>query len=102
MADGPGQPGHIPVPPDLQKTTPEAGNNLISLLAAIPGPVPPPDLWFVDPWGPTDKLYGHVPCVGTVSCWCQGESLLPHPEDRWAFHPPLSMLSSSPSFPTSP
>lgn len=29
VADGPGQPSHTPVPPDLQKTTPDAGNNLI-------------------------------------------------------------------------
>lgn len=80
-ADGSGQPGHIPVPPDLQKSTPEAGNNPINLLADISGPVHPAHLWLVDLWSPVAELCSHVLGVGTVSCLCQGVPLPPRPKD---------------------
>lgn len=51
---------------------------IVSLLAAVPGPVPPPHLWFTDPWGPIADLHSRVP---GASCCCRGVSL-----PSWSSH----------------
>lgn len=48
---------------------------IVSLLAAVPGPVSPPHLWSIDPWGRIADLHSCVPGAGTARCCRQGVSL---------------------------